>query len=137
MIASRDQFDDVMRHPSFQDTPCVLLNKYDAFEEKISRVPLTMCGWFADFRPVRPHNTNQTSLASHAYHYVAVKFKDLYASVVGGWKLFVFQTKALERRTVDDAFRYIREVLWWDDVKNSDAFGSADESSYSVDMSSY
>ncbi|XP_006661610.3 extra-large guanine nucleotide-binding protein 3-like [Oryza brachyantha] len=138
MIASRDLFEDVIRHPSFEDTPCVLLlNKYDAFEEKISRVPLTVCDWFADFSPVRPHHTSQTSLASHAYHYVAVKFKDLYSSVADGRKLFVFQTKALERRTVDDAFRYIREVLRWDDVKNSDAgFGSADESSYSVDMTS-
>uniref|UniRef100_A0A0E0EVE6 Extra-large guanine nucleotide-binding protein 3 n=1 Tax=Oryza meridionalis TaxID=40149 RepID=A0A0E0EVE6_9ORYZ len=135
MIASRDLFEDVIRHPSFEDTPCVLLlNKYDAFEEKISRVPLTVCEWFADFSPVRPHHTSQTSLASHAYYYVAVKFKDLY-SVADGRKLFVFQTKALERRTVDDAFRYIREVLRWDDVKNSDAgYGSADESSYSVDM---
>ncbi|KAF0929161.1 hypothetical protein E2562_016400 [Oryza meyeriana var. granulata] len=136
MIASRDLFEDVIRHPSFEDTPCVLLlNKYDAFEEKISRVPLTVCSWFADFSPVRPHHTSQTSLASHAYHYVAVKFKDLYSSVTDGRKLFVFQTKALERRTIDDAFRYIREVLRWDDVKNSDAgFGSADESSYSVEM---
>ncbi|EAZ15130.1 hypothetical protein OsJ_30543 [Oryza sativa Japonica Group] len=136
MIASRDLFEDVIRHPSFEDTPCVLLlNKYDAFEEKISRVPLTVCEWFADFSPVRPHHTSQTSLASHAYYYVAVKFKDLYSSVADGRKLFVFQTKALERRTVDDAFRYIREVLRWDDVKNSDAgYCSADESSYSVDM---
>uniref|UniRef100_A0A0D9XHE2 Extra-large guanine nucleotide-binding protein 3 n=1 Tax=Leersia perrieri TaxID=77586 RepID=A0A0D9XHE2_9ORYZ len=138
MIASRDLFEDVIRHPSFDDTPCVLLlNKYDAFEEKISRVPLTVCSWFSDFSPVRPHHISQTSLASHAYYYVAVKFKDLYSSVADGRKLFVFQTKALERRTVDDAFRYIREVLRWDDVKNSDAgFGSADESSYSVDMTS-
>ncbi|XP_052133729.1 extra-large guanine nucleotide-binding protein 3-like [Oryza glaberrima] len=136
MIVSRDLFEDVIRHPSFEDTPCVLLlNKYDAFEEKISRVPLTVCEWFADFSPVRPHHTSQTSLASHAYYYVAVKFKDLYSSVADGRKLFVFQTKALERRTVDDAFRYIREVLRWDDVKNSDAgYCSADESSYSVDM---
>ncbi|KAL6641580.1 hypothetical protein ACP70R_019761 [Stipagrostis hirtigluma subsp. patula] len=134
MIASRDLFEDVISHPCFEDTPCVLLlNKYDAFEAKVNRVPLTECDWFADFSPVKPHHTHQ-SLASHAYHYIAVKFKDLYSSITDR-KLFVFQTKALERKTVDDAFRYIREVLRWDEVKNSDAFGSADESFCSNDMS--
>ncbi|RLN39939.1 extra-large guanine nucleotide-binding protein 3-like isoform X1 [Panicum miliaceum] len=135
MISSRDMFEDLIKHPSFQDTTCVLLlNKYDTFEAKINRVPLTVCDWFADFSPVKPHHTYQ-SLASHSYYYVALKFKDLY-STIANRKLFVFQTKALERKTVDAAFRYIREVLRWDDVKNSDAFGSIDESLCSMDMSS-
>nr|XP_034575891.1 extra-large guanine nucleotide-binding protein 3-like isoform X2 [Setaria viridis] len=135
MIASRDMFENVISHPSFEDTTCVLLlNKYDSFEAKVNRVPLTVCDWFADFSPVKPHHTHQ-SLASHAYYYIALKFKVLYSSI-GDRKLFVFQTKALERKTVDDAFRYIREVLRWDDVKNSDAFGSVEESLCSMDMSS-
>jgi hypothetical protein len=135
MIASRDMFEDVISHPSFEDTTCVLLlNKYDSFEAKVNRVPLTVCDWFADFSPVKPHHTHQ-SLASHAYYYIALKFKDMYSSI-SDRKLFVFQTKALERKTVDGAFRYIREVLRWDDVKNSDAFGSVEESLYSLDMSS-
>ncbi|CAL4941065.1 unnamed protein product [Urochloa decumbens] len=135
MISSRDMFEDVISHPSFEDTTCVLLlNKYDSFEAKVNRVPLTVCDWFADFSPVKPHHTHQ-SLASHAYYYIALKFKDLYSSI-SDRKLFVFQTKALERKTVDDAFRYIREVLRWDDVKNSDAFGSVEDSLCSMDMSS-
>ncbi|CAL4915971.1 unnamed protein product [Urochloa decumbens] len=135
MISSRDMFEDVISHPSFEDTTCVLLlNKYDSFEAKVNRVPLTVCDWFADFSPVKPHHTHQ-SLASHAYYYIALKFKDLY-SRISDRKLFVFQTKALERKTVDDAFRYIREVLRWDDVKNSDAFGSVEDSLCSMDMSS-
>jgi hypothetical protein len=134
MIASRNLFKDVISYPSFEGTPCVLLlNKYDAFEVKINRVPLTVCDWFTDFSPVKPHHTHQ-SLASHAYYYIALKFKDLYSSI-SDRKLFVFQTKALERKTVDNAFRYIREVLRWDDVKNSDAFGSVEESFCSMDMS--
>jgi hypothetical protein len=83
---------------------------------------------------VKPHHTHQ-SLASHAYYYIALKFKDLYSTITNR-KLFVFQTKALERKTVDNAFRFIREVLRWDDGKNSDAFGSVDESLCSMDMSS-
>ncbi|CAN6294024.1 unnamed protein product [Urochloa humidicola] len=135
MVASRDMFEDVISHPSFEDTTCVLLlNKYDSFEVKVNRVPLTVCDWFADFSPVKPHHTHQ-SLASHAYYYIALKFKDLYSSICNR-KLFVFQTRALERKTVDDAFRYIREVLRWDDVKNSDAFGSVEDSLCSMDMSS-
>ncbi|CAD6204711.1 unnamed protein product [Miscanthus lutarioriparius] len=135
MIASRNLFKDVISYPSFEGTPCVLLlNKYDAFEVKINRVPLTVCDWFTDFSPVKPHHTHQ-SLASHAYNYIALKFKDLYSSI-SYRKLFVFQTKALERKTVDNAFRYIREVLRWDDVKNSDVFGSVEESFCSMDMSS-
>ncbi|CAL4932680.1 unnamed protein product [Urochloa decumbens] len=135
MISSRDMFEDVISHPSFEDTTCVLLlNKYDSFEAKVNRVPLTVCDWFADFSPVKPHHTHQ-SLASHAYYYIALKFKDLYSSI-SDRKLFVFQTKALEQKTVDDAFRYIREVLRWDDVKNSDAFGSVEDSLCSMDMSS-
>ncbi|XP_072971533.1 extra-large guanine nucleotide-binding protein 3-like isoform X2 [Typha angustifolia] len=135
MIASKELFENVVRHPSFRNTPFVLLlNKYDVFEEKVNRIPLTVCEWFADFSPVKPHHTNQ-SLASHAYYFIAVKFKDLYASI-SDRKLFVFQTKALERTTVGDAFKYVREVLKWDAMKDENIFTILDESFYSADVSS-
>ncbi|KQJ96161.1 hypothetical protein BRADI_3g21317v3 [Brachypodium distachyon] len=146
MIASRDLFEDVIRRPSFEDTPCVLLlNKYDTFEEKIGMVPLTVCDWFADFSTVELHHHTKQSLASHAYYYIAVKFKDLYSSALRDHrdrnrKLFVFQTRALERRSVEGALGYVREVLRWDNVRKSDVFGgSVDESSCTcsidIDMS--
>lgn len=122
MLANRDSFSSLARQACFADTPFVLiLNKYDIFEEKIGRTPLSVCEWFSGFGPLKPQHKQQ-SLANQAYYYVAMKFKELYGTITGR-KLFVCQSVGRESGSVEEALKYIREVIRWNEEREEDVYG--------------
>ncbi|GAB4847043.1 hypothetical protein Ancab_026055 [Ancistrocladus abbreviatus] len=143
MMLSKKFFESIVTHPTFEHTDfLLLLNKFDLFEEKIEQVPLTQCEWFDDFHPlISRHHTNSssrsnnnTSLAQLAFHYIAVKFKRLY-SCLSGRKLFVSLVKGLDADSVDEALKYAREILKWDEERIN--FSLSDYSIYSTEASSF
>ncbi|XVF00629.1 hypothetical protein REPUB_Repub04eG0017300 [Reevesia pubescens] len=130
MLASKQLFESIVTHPTFEQKDFLLiLNKADLLEEKIEQVPLTRCEWFHDFNPVISHNhyhnnsntrsNNNTSLAQRAFHYIAVKFKRLFNSLTDDRKLYVSMVTGLEPDSVDEALRYTRDILKWEDKENS------------------
>ncbi|PSS29347.1 Extra-large guanine nucleotide-binding protein like [Actinidia chinensis var. chinensis] len=119
MLESKKLFESIVTHPTFHHKNFLLvLNKFDLLEEKIKQVPLTQCEWFDDFNPVISHNPNNsnTPLAHRAFYYIAVKFKTLFYSLTGR-KLYVSLVTGLEPDSVDEAFRYAREILKWGEEK--------------------
>lgn len=122
MLASRQLFENIVTHPTFKEKDfLLLLNKYDILEEKIEQSPLTKCEWFLDFNPVISVNyhsssrrNNNVPRAQYAFHYIALQFKRLFNSLTDR-KLFVSQVTGLEQETVDEALRYAREILNWDE----------------------
>ncbi|KAK6147989.1 hypothetical protein DH2020_018901 [Rehmannia glutinosa] len=117
---------DVAKHFLDRGTPfLLLLTDYDLFGDKINRVPITVCEWFRDFDPLKTHSKN-LSMVHQAFYYIAVKFKELYTSITGR-KLYVRQVEGHDRRSVDEAFRYMREIIEWEEVKDGSIYAMSDE----------
>ncbi|PON56972.1 Guanine nucleotide binding protein (G-protein), alpha subunit [Parasponia andersonii] len=125
LMASKQLFESIVTHPSFEKKQfLLLLNKFDLLEEKIDRVPLSRCEWFQDFCPVissnpassSNNNTNSPTLAHRAFQYIAVKFKRHFHALTDR-KLFVSLINGLESETVDEAIRYGGEILKWVEEK--------------------
>lgn len=141
MLLAMRLFESIVTHPTFDQMDFLLmLNKFDLFEEKIERVPLTECEWFNDFRPVTSRHRSNTnsinsspSLCQLASHYIGVKFKRLYSSLTGR-KLFVSVVRGLEPKSVHASLKYGREILKWYEDKSD--FGFSEYSMYSTEGSS-
>ncbi|GKV23733.1 hypothetical protein SLEP1_g33435 [Rubroshorea leprosula] len=137
MLASKQLFESIVTHPTFDSKNFVLmLNKFDLLEEKIEQVSLTKCEWFHDFHPVIGHNNKGgTSLAQHAFHYIALQFKRLFKSL-SDRKLYVSQVTGLEPDSVDEALRYSRDILKWDEDERYFSFTNPELSSTDIEASS-
>lgn len=128
MLASKKLFETIITNPTFSQKAFLLvLNKFDLMEEKLEQTPLTQCEWFQDFNPIFSHHQSQSgsssrssnnngSPAQRAFHYVAVQFKKLFRDLVGR-KLYVTSVTGLESDTVDEALKYGREILKWENEK--------------------
>lgn len=144
MILNKKFFKSIVTHPTYDQMEFLLvLNKFDVFEEKLERVPLTCCEWFSDFKPIVSRNSHNKNISSNninhspsmgqmASHYVAVKFKKLFASITDR-KLFVSVVKGLEPNSVDQTLKYAREILKWDEEKPN--FNFNEYSMYSSEAS--
>lgn len=145
MLLNKKFFTSIVTHPTYDQMEFLLiLNKFDVFEEKLERVPLTSCDWFNDFQPVVSRNSHNKNISSNninhspsmgqmASHYVAVKFKKLFSSLTDR-KLFVSVVKGLEPNSVDQTLKYAREILKWDEEKSN--FNVNEYSMYSSEASS-
>ena len=122
MLASKHLFERMVTHPTFENKNFLLiLNKFDLLEEKIEQVPLSQCEWFHDFKPIvsqNRHNSTNPSLAQRAFHYIGMKFKTLFNSLTDN-KLFVSLVTGLENDTVDEALKYAREIIMWQNVEET------------------
>ncbi|GAB2282544.1 hypothetical protein Dimus_017085 [Dionaea muscipula] len=146
MMLAKKFFESIVTHPTFEHMDfLLLLNKYDLFEEKIENIPITQCKWFEDFHPLmsRHHHTssankgssnaksvNNTSISQLAFHHIAVKFKRLYSCLTGR-KLYVSLVNGLEPTSVNEALKYAREILKWEDERIN--FSFSDYSIYSTE----
>ncbi|KAJ8567214.1 hypothetical protein K7X08_019422 [Anisodus acutangulus] len=144
MLLTKKLFESIVTHPTFDQMDfLILLNKFDSFEEKLERAPLTKCEWFDDFHPIvsRHRSNSNSSSINHspsvgqlAFHHVAVKFKRLFSALTNR-KLYVSLVKGLEPKTVDESLKYAREIIKWDEERLN--FSLSDYSFYSTDASSF
>lgn len=133
MMENRDFLDKIVRNSCFVGTPCILLlNKYNQFQDKIKEIPITVCEWFRDFHPSKTRSKNH-SLAHQACYHVAVKFKRWHSSVTGR-KLYVWPIRDLDRTLIDEAFRYIREIIDWEE-RNGEFYALSTDSLSSAELS--
>lgn len=109
MLESKKVFEKIVTHPTLADKHFLLvLNKFDLLEEMIKQVPLSECSWFRDFNPVA-----RNEMPQRAFCYVGWKFKRTFRSLTGR-KLFVALGTALDAASVDEALRYGKEILKWE-----------------------
>ncbi|KAF3960338.1 hypothetical protein CMV_014943 [Castanea mollissima] len=105
----------------FEDTDivlfCVPMTDYDEYSADCNGVLTNkMLASKHLFESMNRHNSTNPSLAQRAFHYIGRKFKTLFNSLTDK-KLFVSLVTGLENDTVDEALRYAREIIMWEEAE--------------------
>ncbi|KAJ8434536.1 hypothetical protein Cgig2_004302 [Carnegiea gigantea] len=112
MMETKELFEWVLKQACFEKTSIMLfLNKFDMFEKKVHRVPLSTCEWFKDYQPV----SSGKQEIEHAYEFVKKKFEELYYQCTAPEhvdRVFkIYRTTALDQKLVKKTFKLLDETL--------------------------
>ncbi|KAJ6823696.1 guanine nucleotide-binding protein alpha-1 subunit isoform X1 [Iris pallida] len=112
MMETKELFDWVLKQACFEKTSFMLfLNKFDIFEKKVQKVPLTVCEWFKDYQPLASGKQE----VEHAYEFVKKKFEELYFQSTRPDcvdRVFkIYRTTALDQKLVKKTFKLVDETL--------------------------
>ncbi|XP_043811285.1 guanine nucleotide-binding protein alpha-1 subunit isoform X3 [Manihot esculenta] len=112
MVETKELFEWVLKQPCFEKTSFMLfLNKFDIFEKKVLKVPLSVCEWFKDYQPV---STGKQEI-EHAYEFVKKKFEELYYQSTTPDRVDrvfkTYRTTALDQKLVKKTFKLVDETL--------------------------
>lgn len=112
MMETKELFEWVLKQPCFEKTSIMLfLNKFDIFEKKVHKVPLSTCEWFKDYQQV----SSGKQEIEHAYEFVKKKFEELYYQCTAPEhvdRVFkIYRTTALDQKLVKKTFKLLDETL--------------------------
>lgn len=112
MMETKELFDWLLKQPWFANTSfLVFLNKYDIFQEKALKVPLSVCDWFQDYKAI----TTSSEEIEHAYTFVEQKFQEIYEENTSSSnidRLFrVYRTTAIDKTIIKKTFDLVDEIL--------------------------
>ncbi|KAM0937556.1 putative G protein alpha subunit, helical insertion [Dioscorea sansibarensis] len=112
MMETKELFDWVLKETCFEKTSFMLfLNKFDIFEKKVQKVPLNVCEWFKDYRPMASGKQE----VEHAYEFVKKKFEELYFQSSRPDRVDrvfkIYRTTALDQKLVKKTFKLVDETL--------------------------
>ncbi|XP_021762157.1 guanine nucleotide-binding protein alpha-1 subunit-like [Chenopodium quinoa] len=112
MVETKELFEWVLKQQCFERTSIMLfLNKFDIFEKKVQKVPLSTCEWFKDYQSV----TSGKQEIEHAYEFVKKKFEELYYQCTAPDRVDrvfkIYRTTALDQKLVKKTFKLLDETL--------------------------
>lgn len=112
MMETKELFNWILNQSCFEKTSFMLfLNKFDIFEKKVQKVPLTVCEWFKDYKAVATGKQE----VENAYEFVKKKFEELYFQSSKPDRVDrvfkIYRTTALDQKLIKKTFKLVDETL--------------------------